>query len=136
MAFYIKVNSKPKMIFDFIVILSTLIYCMKIIYQLCFLGFSGNYPENIGDILFDNIILFLNAIYIVLNFFHSYLDEKTGEIIIDSKKIAIHYLKGWFTIDLISSFPFEFIWDKSNILRLLRIIRINKIFKFISFVEE
>ena len=136
MAFYIKVNSKPKMIFDFIVILSTLIYCMKIIYQLCFLGFSGNYTENIGDILFDNIILFLNAIYIVLNFFHSYLDEKTGEIIIDSKKIAIHYLNGWFTIDLISSFPFEFIWDKSNILRLLRIIRINKIFKFISFVER
>ena len=109
---------------------------MKILYQLCFLGFSANYNESIGDKLFDNIILFLNALYIILNFFHSYLDESTGEIITDSKRIAIHYLKGWFTIDFISSFPFELIWDKSNILRLLRIIRINKIFKFISFVER
>ena len=133
---YIQINSKPKLIFDFIVILSTLIYCMKILYQLCFLGFSANYNESIGDKLFDNIILFLNALYIILNFFHSYLDESTGEIIIDLKRIAIHYLKGWFTIDFISSFPFELIWDKSNILRLLRIIRINKIFKFISFVER
>ena len=133
---YIPINSKPKLIFDFIVILSTLIYCMKILYQLCFLGFSANYNESIGDKLFDNIILFLNALYIILNFFHSYLDESTGEIITDSKRIAIHYLKGWFTIDFISSFPFELIWDKSNILRLLRIIRINKIFKFISFVER
>ena len=133
---YIPINSKPKLIFDFIVILSTLIYCMKILYQLCFLGFSANYNETIGDKLFDNIILFLNALYIILNFFHSYLDESTGEIIIDLKRIAIHYLKGWFTIDFISSFPFELIWDKSNILRLLRIIRINKIFKFISFVER
>ena len=133
---YIPINSKPKLIFDFIVILSTLIYCMKILYQLCFLGFSANYNESIGDKLFDNIILFLNALYIILNFFQSYLDESTGEIIIDLKRIAIHYLKGWFTIDFISSFPFELIWDKSNILRLLRIIRINKIFKFISFVER
>ena len=133
---YIPINSKPKLIFDFIVILSTLIYCMKILYQLCFLGFSANYNETIGDKLFDNIILFLNALYIILNFFHSYLDESTGEIITESKRIAIHYLKGWFTIDFISSFPFELIWDKSNILRLLRIIRINKIFKFISFVER
>ena len=136
MACYIEINSKPKLIFDFIVILSTLIYCMKILYQLCFLGFSANYNETIGDKLFDGIILFLNAIYIILNFFHSYLDESTGEIITDSKSIVIHYLKGWFTIDFISSFPFEIIWDKSNILRLLRIIRINKIFKFISFVER
>ena len=136
MACYIEINSKPKLIFDFIVILSTLIYCMKILYQLCFLGFSANYNETIGDKLFDGIILFLNAIYIILNFFHSYLDESTGEIITDSKSIVIHYLKGWFAIDFISSFPFEIIWDKSNILRLLRIIRINKIFKFISFVER
>ena len=136
MVCYIKVNSKPKMIFDFIVILSTLFYCMKIIFQLCFLGFSANYNETTGDKLFDIIIIVLNAIYIVLNFFHSYLDKSTGEEVTDSKKIAINYLKGWFAIDFISSFPFELIWDKSTILRLLRIIRINKIFKFISFVER
>ena len=136
MLYYIDINSKWKMIFDFIVILSTLIYCMKIIYQLCFFGFSANYIDDRYDKLLDIIILILNTIYIALNFFHSYLDKETGEIITDTKKIAKHYLKSWFPIDFISSFPFELIWERSHILRLLRIIRINKIFKFISFVER
>ena len=136
MSYYIDINSKWKMIFDFVVILSTLIYCMKIIYQLCFLGFEANYNETLGDKLFDYIILFLNGIYIILNFYHSYLDKETGEIITNVELISKHYLKGWFFIDFISSFPFEFIWQRSSFLRLLRIIRINKIFKFISFVER
>ena len=136
MACYIDMNSKWKMIFDFIVILSTLIYCMKIIYQLCFFGFSSNYNESLGDKIFDFIIFALNAVYIILNFFHSYIDKSTGETIIENKKIVINYLKGWFSIDFISSFPFELIWEKSSFLKLLRIIRINKIFLFISFVER
>ena len=136
MACYININSKSKMIFDFVVILSTLIYCMKIIYQLCFYGFDVNYDDDLQGIIFDYVILILNAIYIVLNFFHSYLDKKTGEVVTNTKKIAINYLKGWFFIDFISSFPFEFIWEKSFFLRLIRLIRINKIFKFISFVER
>ena len=136
MALYIKYNNKPKMIFDFIVILSTLVYCIKIIYQLCFYGFASNYDEGIGDEIFDHIIFGLNIIYILLNFFHSYKDKSTGEEIIDNKKIAINYLKGWFAIDFISSIPFELFFEKSNFLKLLRIIRINKIFLFISFVER
>ena len=136
MACYIDINSKWKMIFDFIVILSTLIYCMKIIYQLCFLGFDSNYMDTTADKITDYTILILNAIYIILNFFHSYLDKNTGEVVTDTKKIAKKYLRGWFFIDFISSFPFELIWERSHILRLLRIIRINKIFKFISFIER
>jgi len=135
MSCYIDINSKWKMIFDFVVILSTLIYCMKIIYQLCFYGFSDD-KDTLADKLFDMTILILNAVYIILNFFHSYLDKSTGEVITHTKTIAKHYLKGWFAIDFISSFPFELIWERSTVLRLLRIIRINKIFKFISFVER
>ncbi len=136
MACYIDMNSKWKMIFDFIVILATLIYCMKIIYQLSFLGLDANNVDTIADKIFDYVIIILNAVYIVLNFFHSYLDKNTGEIVTNPKTIAKKYLKGWFLIDFISSFPFELIWESSYVLRLLRIIRINKIFKFISFVER
>ena len=124
MSCYIDINSKWKMIFDFVVILSTLIYCMKIIYQLCFYGFSDD-KDTLADKLFDMTILILNAVYIILNFFHSYLDKSTGEVITHTKTIAKHYLKGWFAIDFISSFPFELIWERSTVLRLLRIIRIN-----------
>ena len=109
MSFYISVNSKPKMIFDFIVVLLTLLYCMKIIYQLCYLGFSANYNETLGDKLFDIFIIILNFIYIVLYFFQSYIDKNIGEEITSLKLIALKYLKGWFFIDFISSFPFELI---------------------------
>ena len=72
--------------FNFVVILSTLIYCMKIIYQLCFFGFRGNYDEDKYDKLLDIIILILNTFYIISNFFHSYLDKETGEEVTDPKK--------------------------------------------------
>jgi len=30
-----------------------------------------------------------------------------GEVVSNSKRIAIHYLKGWFTIDAIAAIPFD-----------------------------
>jgi hypothetical protein len=64
---------------------------MKIIYQICFFGFKGDDTYDLPDKLSDIIILILNTIYIILNFFHSYLDKATGEIVINNKKIAKHY---------------------------------------------
>jgi hypothetical protein len=42
---------------------------------------------------------------IVLTFFSAYLD-KMDTIVVNKKKIACHYLKGWFLIDFIAFFPF------------------------------
>ena len=133
---YIDINSKWKMIFDFIVIFLTLVYCMELIYQLCFLSLDYDYKKDYSELIFDWLVLVLNIIYVILNFFHSYIDKKTGEIVTKNCEIAKHYLKTWFMIDFISSFPFEFFGKKSSYLRLLRIIRINKIFKFFSFIER
>lgn len=30
------------------------------------------------------------------------------DVIMDSKKVAMHYLKGWFLIDLVGSIPIEY----------------------------
>ena len=48
----------------------------------------------------------------ILDIFLSFLaveEDVNGELIIDRKTIAIRYLKGWFTIDMISSFPVAWI---------------------------
>mmetsp|Transcript_50966 Transcript_50966/g.114484 ORF Transcript_50966/g.114484 Transcript_50966/m.114484 type:complete len:605 (-) Transcript_50966:40-1854(-) len=46
----------------------------------------------------------------------------------DQRKIALHYLKGWFIVDLLSSFPWHAI-ENGNIpgLRLLRMLRLHAI---------
>ena len=125
----ISVNSVWKTVFDFFVILSSLIYCMKLIYFITF------YEEHHEIDLFDYFVLISYAIYIILNFFQSYIDKETGEIIYSNKKIALNYLKGWFIIDSLSTFPWELI-SEAPYLRLIRLIRINKIFQFFSFVER
>ena len=125
----IQVNSLWKTIFDFFIILFSLIYCMKIIYYITFV--EGNQETD----NFDFFVLISYTIYMILNFFQSYIDKESGEIIYSNKKIALNYLKGWFIIDLLSSLPYEII-TKSPYLRLIRLIRINKIFQFFSFVER
>jgi hypothetical protein len=102
---------------------------MKLIYYLTF------YEEYHETDLFDYFVIISYAIYIILNFFQSYIDKETGEIIYSNKKIALNYLKGWFIIDSLSTFPWEIISD-TPYLRLIRFIRINKILQFFSFVER
>ena len=125
----ISVNSVWKTVFDFFIILASLIYCMKLIYYLTF------YEEYHETDLFDYFVIISYAIYIILNFFQSYIDKETGEIIYSNKKIALNYLKGWFIIDSLSTFPWEIISD-TPYLRLIRFVRINKILQFFSFVER
>lgn len=68
----------------------------------------------------------------------SYFDEH-GQWEFDNKKIARHYLKGWFIIDLLSVIPFSLIGDLSGsstlnqlmILRLIRLLRLIKLARVI-----
>ncbi|KIZ07885.1 Potassium channel AKT1 [Monoraphidium neglectum] len=87
---------------------------------------------------------------LVLNFFVAYEDPVTGDIIADQRKIAVRYLKGWFAIDLLATFPVDYIvravegtwmcslrgsclWsatavpDGISAIRLLRVVRIFRI---------
>jgi hypothetical protein len=87
----------------------------------------------------DDIETVINYIFIadiLVNFNLSY-QENTVEIT-DRKMIAINYLKTWFILDLLASFPFEYITlGKSSSVNLnlarsnkiIRVARISKIYK-------
>ena len=66
--------------------------------------------SNIGSFM-QSMDFFTDTVFIidiVLNFF--FVEEDVnGEMIMDQKRIAITYLKSWFIIDLIASFPISFI---------------------------
>lgn len=44
---------------------------------------------------------------VILGFRKAYLNEKTGTECRDPKLIAHRYLKGYFTVDLLSAIPFD-----------------------------
>jgi len=57
-------------------------------------------------IIFDMVIELFFIMDIVVHFRTSFVDL-SGRIIYDQKKIAIHYLKGWFILDFLAALPFE-----------------------------
>lgn len=57
-------------------------------------------------IIFDVVIELFFIMDIVVHFRTSFVD-KGGRIIYDQKRIAVHYLKGWFILDFLAALPFE-----------------------------
>ncbi|QDZ21331.1 ion transport protein [Chloropicon primus] len=66
----------------------------------------GCIPDSIKalDILVD-VLFWLD---ILVNFRTAYVDNKRHTIF-DQKQVALHYAKGWFTLDFIGTFPFELV---------------------------
>lgn len=67
--------------------------------------FEGKRRFSVSDRLTD--LLFIIDIFI--NFRTQYRDLYTDEVITDTKKIAINYMKGRFWVDLMASIPFDVI---------------------------
>ena len=76
----------------------------------------------------------------VLNFFLGFYDEAEARMIWNQKLIASRYLKGWFSIDLVSILPFDTVALAMNskelsqlkilrVIRLLRLIKLMRIFR-------
>lgn len=66
---------------------------------------------------------------IIIRFHTEYVDDITGEVVRDLKKIQYRYLTSWFFIDLVLSIPFGFIryyWEERPVVRLLEV-RENRI---------
>ncbi|XP_072049029.1 potassium voltage-gated channel unc-103-like isoform X2 [Amphiura filiformis] len=70
-------------------------------------GFTSSYtgPLVVVDLFVD--IMFVFDIFI--NFRTTYVDEHKGEVVSDPARIAKHYLKGWFVIDVLAAVPFDLI---------------------------
>ncbi|KAK3744225.1 hypothetical protein QZH41_013576 [Actinostola sp. cb2023] len=54
--------------------------------------------------------LWVDMMFIVdifINFRSTFIDLKNDEIVSQPKKIALHYLKSWFTVDFFAAIPFE-----------------------------
>lgn len=84
---------------------------------------------------------------ILINFRTTINDEKTGEEISSPAKIAMHYLKGKFFIDLLASIPFDFfvvfinsdsgfILEFFGLLKLIRILRLSRLITYMNLQDD
>nr|XP_011742467.1 potassium voltage-gated channel subfamily H member 7 isoform X5 [Macaca nemestrina] len=95
-------------------------------------GYSCS-PLNVVDLIVD--IMFI--IDILINFRTTYVNQNE-EVVSDPAKIAIHYFKGWFLIDMVAAIPFDLLIfgsgsDETTTLigllktaRLLRLVRVAR----------
>ena len=67
-----------------------------------------DYREHFSDPLtiIDHIVDIMFIIDIIINFRTTYVN-KNDEVVSHPGKIAVHYFKGWFLIDVVAAIPFD-----------------------------
>ncbi|KAJ8012086.1 hypothetical protein DPEC_G00065030 [Dallia pectoralis] len=94
-------------------------------------GYSCS-PLNVVDLVVD--IMFI--VDIVINFRTTYVNTN-DEVVSQSQRIAVHYFKGWFLIDMVAAIPFDLLIYRSGeetttligllkTARLLRLVRVAR----------
>ena len=63
--------------------------------------------ESAGFMVFNTCIDFCFFLDIILTFRTTFYDPVSGDEVFDKKQIAVYYLKGRFTIDMLSTVPFD-----------------------------
>lgn len=71
-------------------------------------GYTCN-PLNVADLMVD--VLFI--VDIVINLRTTYVDQNE-EVVTQQSRIAKHYIKGWFSIDLFAAIPFDLLMLRSG----------------------
>ncbi|KAG7393791.1 hypothetical protein PHYBOEH_006019 [Phytophthora boehmeriae] len=77
----------------------------------------------------DAIVDVIYLIEMVLNFFTSYEDDATGEEIKDPVRIRRNYVKSWFLVDAVSSFPSSLVGTTNGLLTLSKILKVARVAK-------
>jgi Cyclic nucleotide-binding domain/Ion transport protein len=123
---------------DFMVLAFVLYAAIMVPIQIGFDNFTSNDIES-AETVMDCIFI----LDVVLNFFTTY--SENGVLVKSRKKVAMHYLKTWFALDCISSFPINWFFNFSDassssnnasqvnkllrMLRLFKLVRILRVFK-------
>ncbi|XP_031366659.1 potassium voltage-gated channel subfamily H member 8 [Apis dorsata] len=92
-----------KSCWDWLILLATFYVAIVVPFNASFINIDR--PTMVSDVVVE--ALFITDI--VLNFRTTYVSRK-GEVVSNSKSIAVNYLKGWFFVDLVAALPFDFLY--------------------------
>ena len=97
-------NSHLRLYWDMIAIFLVLFIAIMLPYRL---AFARSWDQSLVSIDFFTDLYFMFDI--VLNFQTAYFDD--DQLIVDRKLICINYIKTWFIIDIIATFPVDWTID-------------------------
>lgn len=89
-------------------------------------------PSNDYHIIWDEFVEYNFYLDLILSFICEYKNAETNMPERDLKKIAMHYLSGWFIVDFVSIFPFNFFIPSGQMTKLFRIFRIPRLIKLLD----
>ncbi|CDW52256.1 Ion trans and cNMP binding domain containing prot ein [Trichuris trichiura] len=98
-----------KAVWDWIILLLVIYTAIFTPYVAAFLLREYHDPLEVVDLIVD--IMFI--IDIIINFRTTYMNDN-DEVISHPGKIAIHYFKGWFLIDVVAAIPFDLLLFNAN----------------------
>ncbi|XP_048237827.1 potassium voltage-gated channel subfamily H member 8-like isoform X1 [Haliotis rufescens] len=90
---------------DWLILLCTFYIAIMVPFNATFQGKRRARHSMYSDVVVE--ILFI--IDIVLNFRTSYVN-KSGQVVYESRMIAMNYIKGWFLLDLLAAIPFDLLY--------------------------
>ena len=124
--FIILPDDKFKTYWDLTITLLLLFVCIAAPTRIAFSD-----EDEIGWIIIDSVVDTLFFVDIVLNFFFAYHDMEYN-LIDDRKTIAKGYMKSWFTIDVISILPINFLLQTGDFNSLARLARLPKLYRLVK----
>ncbi|XP_025155682.1 potassium voltage-gated channel subfamily H member 8 isoform X2 [Harpegnathos saltator] len=92
-----------KSCWDWLILIATFYVAIIVPYNASFI--NTDRPTMVSDVVVEALFI----IDIVLNFRTTYVSRK-GEVVSNSKSIAVNYVKSWFLVDLVAALPFDFLY--------------------------
>ncbi|XP_042221677.1 potassium voltage-gated channel subfamily H member 8-like isoform X2 [Homarus americanus] len=124
-----------KTCWDLVILLATFYVAVTVPYNAAFLVNTNQQdkPTIVPDVVVEALFL----VDIILNFRTTFVNKK-GEVVLSPIRIATHYVKGWFVLDLVAAMPFDLLlaadvysssFQATNIhlLKLTRLLRLARL---------
>lgn len=97
-------EGRRKIIWDWLIICFVLYNALEVPFDLAF-----NLCLGVGMLVVNAIVDACFVFDCLIHFRVTYYDETDGSLVLDYKLVRQHYLRNWFSIDFIASFPFEWL---------------------------
>ncbi|VDD81701.1 unnamed protein product [Mesocestoides corti] len=126
-----------KIVWDWLIVLCTFYFAVMVPYNAAFQRDTNERSLRTLDMIIE--VLFI--VDILLNFRTTYV-SKSGQVVHQSRAVALNYIRGWLLLDLIAAVPFDVIWtiqspespvaNWMHLMKLARLLRLARLFQKIE----
>eukprot|EP00970_Alexandrium_tamarense_P004727 scaffold783_cov197-Alexandrium_tamarense.AAC.20 len=104
-------------------------------FRVCFYWEDTLDDQDPNTFIFEAFLDCCFALDIILNFFTAYTEPKTSVVISQPRKIAMHYFRGFFLIDVIATFPFGYVLTQSSFTMANKLGKLGRLPKLVKFIR-